>query len=53
MTCMIDILNLPYVAPRCSYDPIIIKSDKIIIIRIKHVHVELHRGNQIFKPIIL
>ena len=38
--------------PRCTYDPIITKSGKMIHIRIKHVHVKFHRGNKIFKPII-
>ena len=31
----------------------VIKSGKLIHIRIKHVHVEFHQGNQIFKPIII
>ena len=49
---MFDFLNGPFVVPRCTYDPIIIKSGKMIHIRIKHVHVEFYRGNKMFKPII-
>ena len=48
---MIDFFNGPYVVPRDAYDPIIIKSGKMIHIHVKHVHVEFHRGNKIFKPI--
>ena len=53
MRCPFDFLNRSYVIPRCTYDPIIKKSDKMIHIRIKHVHVEFHRGNKIFNTIII
>ena len=53
MRCMFDFLNGPYVVPRGTYDPIIKKSGKMIHIHIKHVQVEFHRGNKIFKPIII
>ena len=42
---MFDFLNGPYVVPK--------KSDKMIYIHIKHVHVKFQRGNTIFKPIII
>ena len=48
MTCMSDFLT----RPRGTYDPIIIKSVKMIHIHIKHVHVEFHRDNKLFKLII-
>ena len=54
MTGMFDCINgIPYVAPRATYDPIIIKSDKMIQINIKHVHIEFNRGNKVFNPIII
>ena len=52
MKCMFDFLNGPYLAPRCTCNPIIIKSGNMIHIHIKHVHVEFHRRNKVFKPII-
>ena len=36
-----------------TYDPIIIKSGKMIYILIKHIHVEFHHGNKIFKLIMI
>ena len=36
-----------------TYDPIIIKSDKMIHIYMKHIYIEFHRGNKIFKLIII
>ena len=36
-----------------TYDQIIIKSGNLIHIRIKHIHVEFHRGYKILKPIII
>ena len=36
-----------------TYDPIIIKSGKMIHIDMNHVHVKFQRGNTIFKPIII
>ena len=42
-----------YVAPRGTYDPIIINSAKMIHNHIKNVHVEFHRGNPIFNPTII
>ena len=50
---MFDFLIEPYVVPRATYDPIIIKSDKMIHIHVKRVHVEFQRGNEIFKLIII
>ena len=50
MRSMFDFLNGPYVVPRCTYDPNIIKSGKMIHIYNKHLHVEFHRGNTIFMP---
>ena len=38
------------VLPRGIYE---IKSDKMIHIHIKHVHVEFQRGNNIFKLVII
>ena len=49
---MFDFFNGSYVVPKGTYAPIIIKSDKIIHIHIKHVHVEFQRGNESLKPII-
>ena len=48
MSCMFDFRNGPYVIPRGTYDPIIIKSYKMIHIHIKYVHAEFHGGNKIF-----
>ena len=42
MTCMFDFLNGQYVKPRGTYDLIIIKSDKMINIHIRSVHVKFH-----------
>ena len=53
MRCMFDFLNGLYVVSRDAYDPLIIKSGKIIDIRIKHVKVEFHRVNKMFKIIII
>ena len=53
MRCMVDFLNGLYVRLIATYDPIIIKSDKIIHILIKLVRAEFHRGNTIFKRIII
>ena len=50
---MFNFLNGPHVVPRGTYDPIIIKSGKVIPIHIKCVHGEFDRGNKIFKPIII
>ena len=50
---MFDFLNGPLVVPYGTYDPFIIKSGKMIHIRIKCVHVEFHRNNKIFKAIII
>ena len=47
MGCMFDFLNGPYVAPRDTYDLIIIKTGKMIHILNKCVHIEFHRGNKI------
>ena len=44
-----DFFKGPYVLLRGTYDPIIIKSGKMI--HIQHVHFE--RGNKIFKLIII
>ena len=43
--------RMRYLEP--TYDPIIIKSDKMIHIHMTHVHVKFQRGNTIFKPIII
>ena len=43
-------LNGPCVVSRDTYDPMIIKSGKMI--HIKHVHNEFHRRNKILKPLI-
>ena len=50
---MFNYLNRPYLVSRGSYDPIIIKSGKMIPIRIKHVHVKFYRGNKIVEQIII
>ena len=42
MRYMLDFLNGLYVVPISTYDPIIIKSDIMIHINIKNVHVEFH-----------
>ena len=53
MRCLFDFLNGLYVVPSGTYHPIIIISCKMIHIHFKHGHVEFHRGNKIFKPIII
>ena len=50
---MFDFLSGPYVVPNGTYDLIIIRSGKMIHNHIKHVHFEFHRGNQIYKLIII
>ena len=53
MRLTFDFLNGPHMVLRGIYDPIIIKSGKMIHIHLKHVHVEFYRGNNIFQPIII
>ena len=50
---MVNYVIGPYVVPRATYDPITIKLNKLIHIHIKHTHIEFHRRNKIFKPIII
>ena len=45
---MSDFIN----EPRGTYNPIILKTVKMMHIHTKHVHVEFHWGNKIFKKII-
>ena len=53
MICLFDFLNGSYVVQNGTYDPIIIRSGKVIHDHIKHIHFEFHQGNQIFKLIII
>ena len=53
MRCVFNFLNEPQVIPRGTSDPIIIKLGDVIHSLIKCVHVEFHRSNKIFKPIII
>ena len=43
---MFDFFNVQHVILKRTYDPIIIKSEKMIHTHIKHVHVEFYRGNK-------
>ena len=42
-----------YVCVKATFDPVIIKSSKMIHIHIKSVHGEFHRDNKIFMLIII